>query len=804
MTKALLLFLFILPSCLISYASCGSGQSEVIITILADNVPSETSWSLRDGITNALIDTGRANSDTVCVPNNHCLKFTIFDTYGDGICCGYGNGSYSVKLNGAAVAAGGSFAYSETSYFNCPQGQNCANPFIATVDTMTAPAPETWYQFTVDSSGTYEISTCAFSNNCDTKIYVYDHCTGINVQEGNAGTTFYDDDGCSLNLQSRITAAMVAGSTYYIRIGDFDTSCRNRTITWQIKFHGPITGCTDPLSCNYNPLATIGDSSCIYPPSPLCAAPDLAVDGNELETSMFVDNLSVAQTNCYISEGCLQGYGVRRLIRFSTHIRNVGNQDYFIGAPDTSGGQFVYDACHGHWHYSGYAEYLVYDQNNQPLQQGFKNGFCVLDLECSGGGVAKFGCGNMGISVGCGDIYNAGLDCQWIDVTDIDTGNYTLVVRVNWDQSPDKLGHYEKTYANNWSQVCFNLHYDNGGFKTFTILPDCVPYTDCAGDTFGNASRDCNLVCNGSAKRGDINANALADSVDMNLYLNGLKEDTLAFSPCNDLNGDSLMTVTDAARLNGCLRFNANSHHHPGNTQTTHKHCDFPFNIYNPFDEVTFSIADTDLVHHYIDLSVLNPHCQLLAYEFKLHGLIVDSAKNLALGNYTPDVRWSSTGHVVGISPDENSLFKQLAPLNFLRVYFNSLTDTQICISNIVAVVNADYEEVPGLITNGCVHIAQHQEDTLISALSDILPESLQVIPNPSTGVFEVYLEGKSLFGASVKVYDELGRVIFSNQNEALTNHTTIDLTTRESGIYMLHINLNGKLVSKRLMLIKK
>jgi hypothetical protein len=225
------------------------------------------------------------------------------------------------------------------------------------------------------------------------------------------------------------------------------------------------------------------------------------------------------------------------------------------------------------------------------------------------------------------------------------------------------------------------------------------------------------------------------------------------------------MTVTDAARLNGCLLSDSGLHHHSGNYQNTHKHCEFPFNIYNPFDSVTFSIADTNLETHYIDLSVYNPTCQLLAYEFKLHGLVVDSVKNLALGNYTPDIRSSTIGHIVGISKDENSLFKQLAPLNFMRVYFSSLTDTFICISEIIAVVNANYEEANGKIVNGCVNIAQPQ-DTVISNLNLLSSENLKVIPNPSDGVFELYLESKSLSGAFIKVFDELGRNIYQNTNE--------------------------------------
>ncbi|MFN8285522.1 MAG: lysyl oxidase family protein [Chitinophagales bacterium] len=782
-----------------AYAACGGGQKEVIITIVPDNYPLETSWTLRDAQTNALIDSGGVNSDTVCIGATQCVRFTIFDQVGDGICCAYGNGSYNVKLDGIVVASGGQFSNSEYTTFNCSPGFDCTNPLIAVKDTMTAPGPETWYVFTADSTGTYDIKTCNLGNTCDTKLYVYDHCSGLSINEGVQGTTYYDDDGCGSNFQSLITAALQAGSTYYIRVGDYLTYCAGHTINWEIRFHGPIAGCMDSTSCNYNPLATISDGSCVYAPSPLCPAPDLAVDQNELETSMYVDNINAGAVNCYVGEGCLAGYGNRRIIRFSTHIRNIGNEDYYIGPMDTVGSQFVYDACHQHWHYVGYAEYLLYDQNWNQMEAGYKNGFCVLDLECSGGGMAKYGCGNMGITSGCGDIYGSSLDCQWIDVTDIDTGTYTLVVRVNWDKSPDRLGHYEKTYDNNWAQVCLHLYYDNG-FKMYEVLPNCAIYVDCAGDTLGNAQKDCNNVCNGSGVRGDLDINQMANSTDFNLYLDGLKNETLSYAPCTDLNGDSMMTVTDAARLNGCLLNNAGLHHHPGNYQNTHKHCDFPFNIYNPNDSVTFSIANVNWQDKYVDISVLNPSCQLLAYELKMHGLQVDSVKNLALGNYTPDIRTSTTGHIVGIAADENSLFKQSAALNFIRIYYRSLTDTAICIEKVIAAVNSNYEEVLGKVGGACAYEPVVEPSGIVSINSD----ALSVVPNPSNGLFDIYLSGQSLYGADIRITDALGRMVLSRKHENLSNHFAVDLGAEQSGFYYLHINLNGSSLTKRLLLIKQ
>ena len=42
-----------------------------------------------------------------------CYTFTIFDSFGDGICCAYGTGDYSFTVDGATVAAGGEFGDSE-------------------------------------------------------------------------------------------------------------------------------------------------------------------------------------------------------------------------------------------------------------------------------------------------------------------------------------------------------------------------------------------------------------------------------------------------------------------------------------------------------------------------------------------------------------------------------------------------------------------------------------------------------------------------------------------------------------------
>jgi len=189
---------------------------------------------------------------------------------------------------------------------------------------------------------------------------------------------------------------------------------------------------------------------------------------------------------CLINEGCVGGYGTRDIIRFSTHIRNVGDQDFYVGPPPNSPSQsdqsesWEWDECHNHWHYEGYAEYLLFDANGNQTPIGYKNGFCLIDIECDGGGTFTYTCSNQGISAGCGDIYGSGLPCQWIDVTDIADGTYSLVVRANWDGSPDANGLYESTYDNNEAKVCFNLSRASGNSEIEILGSNsCEPGTDC-------------------------------------------------------------------------------------------------------------------------------------------------------------------------------------------------------------------------------------------------------------------------------------------------------------------------------------
>ena len=59
---------------------------------------------------------------------------------------------------------------------------------------------------------------------------------------------------------------------------------------------------------------------------------------------------------------------------------------------------------------------------------GHKQGFCLRDTNCAS---PRYTCTDQGISAGCYDVYGANLGCQYLDVTGVPPGTYTLRVRMD-------------------------------------------------------------------------------------------------------------------------------------------------------------------------------------------------------------------------------------------------------------------------------------------------------------------------------------------------------------------------------------
>ncbi|NNC95156.1 MAG: T9SS type A sorting domain-containing protein [Chitinophagales bacterium] len=675
-------------SAIYGYSQCSANEKEVIVLISPDQFPNETSWDIVDPDNN-LIASGGATSDTICVADTVCLIFTIYDSYGDGI---FSPGGYSLYYDNVLVIqrTGYNFGDSEYWHMGCYPGFSCQSPLQISEGNHTAPNAETWYSFTPDSVGTYIIQTCD-SNACNTMLWVYDNCIGINVTEGVEGAAYWGDNECGQN--SRLNTILDAGTEYFIRVGDSLGACGNSPIQFSIQYMGQVTGCTDPTACNYEPLATISDT-CIYAPNPNCpAGPDLIIDRNAVLGSIFLDQINNVD-NCQVIEGCVTGMGTRNVLKFTTHIKNIGNQDYYIGSPAAAPHLFDNNNCHGHAHYLGYADYVLFDDNGLEIPVGFKSGFCVMDVTCTNGGQAKFSCSNMGISAGCDDIYGSSTTCNWIDVTDVDTGRYTLVLRTNWDQRPDAAGRHEVDYDNNWTQVCIKLSYNTSGNLVFALRTDCPVFVDCAGDTLGSSQFDCMGVCNGGNLTGDINSDTIIDGSDVTAYLNGILNSSLTPTACNDLNIDGNLDVTDVALANRCSLPYGNP-----------SKCEFPAGFLSSNDTARFKIVNVNWNSQYLDVAMINPTSEVLGYQLKFSGITISNASNLASATEFPVSPSFLVGgdQVIHLALNDSLINRNFSYQNVLRVFWSAMTDTVICISDVVGVLNKDYENIIGVASLACI-----------------------------------------------------------------------------------------------------
>lgn len=221
-----------------------STTTQIIINITTDQWPGETSWEVTDAGGGTTYASGAPsgaftlNSDTITVPSNIPLDFTIFDTYGDGICCFWGNGSYSVIDNGTTVASGGSFGFDETTSF--------------TSSVQITVLPSLGYQFIWSNGDTTEDLN--------------------NLGAGTYDVTVTDDNGCSATTSVTVTEP----SPIVVQAVVTDVACNGQTngsisttvsggvapytYAWS---HGPTTSSVNGLGAGTYGLTVTDANGCI-------------------------------------------------------------------------------------------------------------------------------------------------------------------------------------------------------------------------------------------------------------------------------------------------------------------------------------------------------------------------------------------------------------------------------------------------------------------------------------------------------------------------------------------------------------
>ena len=291
------------------------------IEILTDNFPAETYWVLEDQYGN-IVDQIHSG-DLVCsntyynwdinVDPSLCYTFTIYDTYGDGICCNEGNGSYTIQFDNF-LFTGGSFHYSESTSSICSNVSigGCTDPnadnYNSSADTNVV------FGGVIDpniGSGSFYIgdnqylvfdafvqakivSAMIYANHpCDPtfelrdangnvledttiqvnpgghRIYFdFEVSPGLDYQLGVSGNNMglyrnndpsvihypYDIGGLVSIQNSSVGLQGYPGYYYFYYDIEVEAVCVSNT----------VFGCIDLMACNYNINANTDDGSCLY------------------------------------------------------------------------------------------------------------------------------------------------------------------------------------------------------------------------------------------------------------------------------------------------------------------------------------------------------------------------------------------------------------------------------------------------------------------------------------------------------------------------------------------------------------
>ena len=139
-------------------------SNKVILTLTTDNYARETTWSLKNSSGQVIARNATLQNATTYTTEfdnlaNDCYTFEILDSASDGICCGYGQGSYSLTLpDGTILKQGGNFTNAESTLFKLDYVLNTSdinakeiaiypNP---TNDAITLSVPEKFGKYTYE------------------------------------------------------------------------------------------------------------------------------------------------------------------------------------------------------------------------------------------------------------------------------------------------------------------------------------------------------------------------------------------------------------------------------------------------------------------------------------------------------------------------------------------------------------------------------------------------------------------------------------------------------------------------------
>ncbi len=395
---------------------------------------------------NADCDDANVCTDDLCDPFLGCLHSDIPAACDDGNACTASDACNAGTCIGGDVAAN---CTSCQAVVTIPSQGGTYLGHTSGTGTLTASCSQTdtsgerVYSWTPQASGVATIQTCGSATLFDTVLSLRTGTCG-------AGTEVACNDdtvGCGTGEPndhhgSKLTPTVTAGQTYLIVVDGFSGADGGFALT---VFPPAVCGngvqegaeACDGAAAQGCPTGQCTPQCTCVPPAG--GAPDLTGTISQVQVA-FGSTVDPGD----VIEGCVTQTTNVDLLRFSFTTTNIGTAEFLLGDPmcpncatnpDVTCGnpQFICSPAGGHMHapYQNYARYELLDGNGQAIASGHKQGYCLRDTTCPAGITPNFTCNYQGLTAGCGDLYFSGLGCQYVDVTNVPPGNYTLRATVD-------------------------------------------------------------------------------------------------------------------------------------------------------------------------------------------------------------------------------------------------------------------------------------------------------------------------------------------------------------------------------------
>ena len=115
------------------------------------------------------------------------------------------------------------------------------------------------------------------------------------------------------------------------------------------------------------------------------------------------------------------------------------------------------------------------------------------------------------------------------------------------------------------------------------------------------------------------------------------------------------------------------------------------------------------------------------------------------------------------------------------RVYLANYGNNEICIDEVVDVVNNNAERIPSYIYGSCV------QGINVSELTNLLATSTEVFPNPASNEIRLRVNAMAEGTTHVAIQDATGRTIKIISALSLNVWNTLEVSDLSAGVYTIH-----------------